>query len=210
MLDVFSRYVVSWLLAEHESADLAEQLIAESCRKHGIAREQLTLHADRGAAMIAKSLAQLLTDLGVDRSHSRPHTPDDNPFSEAQFKTMKYQPGYPDRFDSKEHALTWARGFFPWYNDEHHHSALGLLTPAMVHFGQAPEFLAKRQATLAAAYQRHPERFVHGLPQPLPLPDAVWINPPKSLHTDGHPLVASDQIDWSVSNASPQFSPDSG
>jgi putative transposase len=133
ILDIYSRYVVGWLLAEYESAELAQQLIAESCHKQGIARDQLTLHADRGAAMIAKSLAQFLSDLGVDKSHSRPHTPDDNPYSEAQFKTMKYRPDYPHRFDSKDHALTWARNFFPWYNQEHYHIALGLLTPAMVH-----------------------------------------------------------------------------
>jgi putative transposase len=210
ILDVFSRYVVGWLLADHESAELAEQLISESCRKQGIARDQLTLHADRGAAMIAKSLAQLLSDLGVDKSHSRPHTPDDNPFSEAQFKTMKYQPDYPARFDSQDHAHTWARGFFPWYNLDHHHTALGLLTPAMVHFGQAPEILAKRQATLAAAYERHPERFVHGLPQPQVLPDAVWINPPKTLHPAVQPAALSEKMDSSVIIASVQFSPDSG
>lgn len=210
ILDVFSRYVVGWLLAEYESADRAEQLIVESCRKQGIARDQLTLHADRGAAMIAKSLAQLLSDLGIDKSHSRPHTPDDNPFSEAQFKTMKYQPDYPDRFTGKDHALTWARDFFPWYNHDHHHSALGLLTPAMVHFGQAPQILAKRQATLAAAYERHPERFVHGLPQSQALPDAVWINPPQSVHTHPQPVALSDKTDSGVSNAIVQFSPDSG
>lgn len=210
VLDVFSRYVVGWLLAESESADLAEQLIVESCRKQAIARDQLILHADRGAAMIAKSLAQLLADLGVDKSHSRPHTPDDNPFSEAQFKTMKYQPDYPDRFTGKDHALTWARDFFPWYNDEHHHVALGLLTPAMVHFGQAPEVLAKRQATLAAAYQRHPERFVQGLPQPPALPEAVWINPPKTLHPALPPPAPGDDLESGVISATRQFPPDSG
>ena len=178
ILDVYSRYVVGWLLAEYESANLAQQLIAESCRKQGIAREQLTLHADRGAAMIAKSLTQFLSDLGVDKSHSRPHTPDDNPFSEAQFKTMKYRPDYPQRFESKDHALTWARAFFPWYNQEHHHVALGLLTPAMVHLGLAQTVLAQRQATLDLAYAQHPERFVHGVPATVPVPTAVWINPP--------------------------------
>ena len=178
VLDVFSRYVVGWLVADHESADCAEHLMVESCRKQGIARDQLTLHADRGAAMTAKSLAQCLADLGVDQSHSRPYTPDDNPFSEAQFKTMKYRPDYPPRFDSQAHALTWGRAFFPWYNNEHHHTALGLLTPAMVHGGQAPEILAHRQATLATAYARHPERFVQGAPVPPALPTAVWINPP--------------------------------
>lgn len=128
--------------------------------------------------MIANSLAQFLADLGVDKSHSRPHTPDDNPFSEAQFKTMKYRPDYPQRFDSKDHALTWARTFFPWYNQVHHHVALGLLTPAIVHFGQAQTVLAQQQAALALAYAQHPERFVHGVPTTPPLPTAVWINPP--------------------------------
>lgn len=178
ILDVFSRYVVGWLLADHESAELAEQLIAESCEKQGIARAQLALHADRGAAMTAKSLAQFLADLGVEQSHSRPYTPDDNPFSEAQFKTMKYRPDYPKRFDSQDHAHAWAKTFFPWYNHEHHHSALGLLTPAAVHFGQAAAILAQRQTTLSAAYALHPERFVHGAPTPPALPSAVWINPP--------------------------------
>lgn len=181
ILDVFSRYVVGWLLADHESAELAEQLIAESCHKQGIARDQLVLHADRGAAMTAKSMAQLLTDLGIEQSHSRPYTPDDNPFSEAQFKTMKYRPDYPQRFDSLDHAHAWARAFFPWYNNEHHHIALGLLTPATVHFGQAPAMIAKRQAILDAAYTLHPERFVLGAPTPPTLPTAVWINPPAHL-----------------------------
>jgi putative transposase len=183
ILDVYSRYVVGWLLAEYESADLAQQLIAESCRKQAIAREQLTLHADRGAAMIAKSLARFLSDLGVDKSHSRPHTPDDNPYSEAQFKTMKYRPDYPQRFDSKDQALAWARAFFPWYNQEHHHLALGLLTPAMVHLGQTQTVLAQRQATLDQAYAQHPERFVRGAPATAPVPTAVWINPPTSVES---------------------------
>jgi putative transposase len=178
ILDVFSRYVVGWLLADHESAELAESLIAESCHKQGIERNQLTLHADRGAAMTAKSLTQLLADLGIDPSYSRPYTPDDNPFSEAQFKTMKYRPDYPDRFVSQQQAQQWASAFFPWYNHQHHHVALGLLTPAIVHFGQAAAILAQRQDTLAAAYSRHPERFVHGTPMPPALPTAVWINPP--------------------------------
>jgi putative transposase len=182
-LDVYSRYVVGWRLAEYESADLAQQLIAESCRKQAIAREQLTLHADRGAAMIAKSLARFLSDLGVDKSHSRPHTPDDNPYSEAQFKTMKYRPDYPQRFDSKDQALAWARAFFPWYNQEHHHVALGLLTPAMVHLGQTQTILAQRQATLDQAYAQHPERFVRGAPATAPVPTAVWINPPTSVES---------------------------
>jgi putative transposase len=181
ILDVFSRYVVGWLLDDCESAEVAEQLIAESCHKQGIVRGALKLHSDRGAAMTAKSLAQFLSDLGIDQSHSRPYTPDDNPFSEAQFKTMKYRPDYPQRFDAQAQAHTWARAFFPWYNNEHHHVALGLLTPASVHFGQAPQLIVQRQATLDAAYASHPERFVQGTPVPPPLPTAVWINPP-SLH----------------------------
>jgi transposase InsO family protein len=189
ILDVFSRYVVGWLLAEHKSANLAEQLIAESCAKHAIARDQLTLHADRGAAMTAKSLAHLLSDLGIDQSHARPYTPDAGtlwvPFSEAQFKTMKYRPDYPARFDSQAHAHTWARAFFPWYNQMHHHVGLGLLTPAAVHFGQAPAIIAQRQLTLAAAYARNPERFVHGAPVPPVLPTAVWINPPAASADQG-------------------------
>ena len=178
VLDVFSRYVVGWLLADHESAELAKHLVTESCRKHAIQPEQLTLHADRGPSMTAKSFAQLLSDLGIDESHSRPYTPDDNPFSEAQFKTMKYRPDFPQRFDSQDVAYTWAKSFFPWYNNEHHHLALGLLTPAMVHWGQSASVLAQRQNTLSAAYALHPERFVQGPPVPPALPTEVWINPP--------------------------------
>lgn len=181
ILDVFSRYVVGWVVDDHESADLAQQLIAESCRKQSIARDQLTLHADRGPAMIAKSLAQFLLDLDVVKSHSRPYTPNDNPFSEAQFKTMKYQPDYPQRFDSQNHARLWLRAFFPWYNDKHHHVALGLFTPATVHYRQTPELIRKRQAVLDEAYRLHPERFVHGAPTALTPPAAVGINLPPSL-----------------------------
>ena len=131
--------------------------------------------------MTAKSLTQLLADLGIDPSYSRPYTPDDNPFSEAHFKTMKYRPDYPQRFDSKDQALAWVRAFFPWYNNQHHHSALGLFTPAAVHYDQAPELIAKRQVILDEAYRLHPERFVHGTPKPLTPPDAVGINLPSSF-----------------------------
>jgi putative transposase len=178
VLDIFSRYVVGWLIAQRESEALACQLIAETCHKQQIGREQLTLHADRGAPMIAKTLAQLLDDLGVDQSHARPHTSDDNPFSEAQFKTMKYRPDYPDRFGSLPHAHSWARPFFHWYNHEHRHTGLALMTPAMVHYGLADQVTQQRQQVLRAAYARHPERFVKGVPIPPQLPDAVWINPP--------------------------------
>jgi putative transposase len=185
MLDVFSRYVVGWLLAEVESTELAEHLVSECCRKQSIKPQQLTIHADRGAVMVAKSLAQLFSDLGIDPSHSRPYTPDDNPFSESQFKTMKYRPTYPDRFESYSQAIDWCRAFFDWYNHQHHHTALGLLTPAVVHLGKANETLTQRQATLDSAYALHPNRFVRGVPVPPTLPAEVWINPPPSTKQTG-------------------------
>lgn len=185
VLDVFSRYVVGWLIAERESGELARLLITESYQKQGVDPEQLTLHADRGPTMTSQSLAQLLGKLGVVKSHSRPYTPDDNPFSEAHFRTMKYRPDYPARFGSLVDAQSWAREFFPWYNNEHRHSSLGLMTPATVHYGRAAALTAQRQATLHAAYEAHPERFVKGLPQPPALPEAVWINPPVSEEADG-------------------------
>ena len=180
ILDVYSRYVVGWMVAERESEVLAQDLIAETCAKQGIQPGQLTLHADNGSAMIAKSVAQLLIDLDVVQSHSRPHVSDDNPYSESQFKTLKYRPDYPDRFASLIDARTWAHGFFDWYNQDHHHTNLGLLTPEVVHHGNAELVLQKRQHVLAMAYAMHPERFVKGAPAPAQLPLAVWINPPKS------------------------------
>ena len=178
ILDVFSRYVVGWLIAERESARLAEHLIGETCAKQGIEPDQLTLHADRGSAMISKTVALLLADLGVTKTHSRPHVSNDNPYSESQFKTMKYRPGYPDRFGSIQDARAWARLFFHWYNHQHYHSGLALLTPATVHYGQAQAVLERRQETLQAAYALHPERFVRGVPRPPSLPTEVWINEP--------------------------------
>jgi len=178
ILDVFSRYVTGWLIAERESAALAKQLIAESWAKQHIQPEQLTLHADRGSAMIAKSVALLLADLGVTKTHSRPHVSNDNPYSESQFKTMKYRPGFPERFGSIQDARSWARPFFQWYNNDHHHSGLGLLTPVVVHYGQAQAVLDQRQKVLQAAYAAHPERFVRGEPKPSSLPTEVWINKP--------------------------------
>ena len=185
VLDVLSRYVVGWMIAERESGDLAKQLLAESYRKQGVDQEQLTLHADRGSPMICKTLGQLLIDLGVSKSHARPHTPNDNPFSEAQFKTLKYRPDYPARFESIEAARQWARAFFHWYNNEHHHSGLGLMTPAAVHYGQAATLTAQRQVTLKQAYEAYPERFVKGVPKPPEVPTEVWINPPQSDEQDG-------------------------
>jgi len=178
VLDIFSRYVVGWMIAPHESAALAERLIAETCAKHGIAPGQLTLHADRGGAMRSKPVALLLADLGVVKTHSRPYVSNDNPFSEAQFRTLKYCPQFPERFGSIEDGRAFGQAFFRWYNHEHHHSGLGFLTPAVVHFGQAAAVRAQRECVLAAAYAAHPERFVHGRPQPADLPQAVWINPP--------------------------------
>lgn len=178
ILDIFSRYVVGYMIAARELAHLARQLVGDSCAKQGIEPEQLILHADRGSSMTSKTLALLLADLGVGKSHSRPYTSDDNPFSEAQFKTMKYRPDYPDRFGSLEDARIWARSFFHWYNHEHRHTSLGLMTPATVHDGLAAELTSQRQVVLRAAYEEHPERFVRGIPTAPQLPIAVWINPP--------------------------------
>ena len=178
MLDVFSRYVVGWMVAEGQTAVLAEAFIAATCAKQGIERGPLTIHADRGSAMIAKEVTQLMADLGVTKSHSRPHVANDNPFSEAQFKTLKYRPDYPDRFGCLADARAWGRAFFTWYNDHHHHTALALLTPADVHGGRAEAVRRERQRVLAAAYAAHPERFVKGQPVVAEPPKAVWINPP--------------------------------
>src|SRR5213076_2162565 len=178
ILDVFSRYVVGYMISERESAELAEAFIAETCAKEGVCPDQLTLHADRGSAMTSKVVAQLLSDLGVTKTHSRPHVSNDNPHSEAQFKTLKYRPSENDRFGSLLDARQWARAFFDWYNHEHRHSGIGLLTPAIVHRGQATMQVQARQKVLSAAYAAHPERFVRGHPIPPELPTAVWINPP--------------------------------
>ena len=178
LLDIYSRYVVGWMIAERETAALAKDLVEAACTRQGIVRDQLTLHADNGGPMRAKSLALLLDDLGVSASHSRPHTSDDNPFSEAQFKTLKYHPGYPDRFGSIQDARAWARPFFDWYNDAHYHTGLNLLTPASVHFRQADAICQQRQTVMNAAYAAHPERFSQGLPVIAAPPEAVWINPP--------------------------------
>jgi putative transposase len=179
MLDVFSRYVVGWMVSHGENATLAEQFIRETCARQGIGRERLTIHADRGQAMVSKSVAFLLADLGVTKTHSRPHVSNDNPFSEAQFKTLKYRPAFPERFGSLPDARAHGHIFFPWYNTEHHHSGLGLLTPHDVHFGLAEQRVAERAAVLTTAYAAHPERFPAGRPTPAPAPTEVWINPPK-------------------------------
>jgi putative transposase len=179
MLDVFSRYVVGWMVAHRESATLAERFIQDTCGRQRIDRGQLTIHADRGSAMTSKPVALLLADLGVTKTHSRPHVSNDNPFSEAQFKTLKYRPAFPDRFGSIQDARAHGQDFFAWYNEAHHHSGLGLLTPHDVHFGLAAQRLAVRADVLAMAYAAHPERFPAGRPAPPAAPTKVWINPPK-------------------------------
>lgn len=178
ILDIFSRYVVGWMVASRESAGLAEVLIRQTCAKQGIARDQLTIHADRGSSMTSKPVAFLLADLGITQSHSRPHVSNDNPFSEAQFKTLKYRPDFPARFDSIQAARLHCQVFFPWYNDEHRHTGLGLHTPADVHYGTAGAIRDKRAAVLTMAFAEHPERFVRKPPQPPALPTGSWINPP--------------------------------
>ena len=181
IIDVFSRYVPGWLLADRESATLAEHLVRETCRKQGILPDQLTLHADRGSSMKSKPLALLLADLGVVKTHSRPRVSNDNPYSESHFKTLKYRHDFPDFFGSLEDARTWVKSFFDWYNREHYHSSLGLLTPATVHYGQAASLLESRQLILDEAYAAHPERFVRKPPTVQSLPEAVWINRPQPL-----------------------------
>jgi len=181
ILDIFSRHVVGWLIAERESAELAEQLIAETVARHDVPAGQLTLHADRGASMRSKPVAALLVDLDVARSHSRPHVSDDNPYSEAQFKTLKYRPDFPARFGCLADARVHCQAFFAWYNAQHRHSGIGFMTPHSVHYGHAKALRAGRQAALDAAFEAHPERFKGQRPQPPELPTAVWINPPPTL-----------------------------
>lgn len=181
ILDIFSRYVVGWMIAPMEAAYLAEDLIAESCRKQGILPNQLVLHSDRGSSMTSKTIFQLLADLCVEQSLSRPHVSNDNPFSEAAFKTLKYHPIFPDRFSSIEESRQLGQIFFPWYNTEHRHSGIRMLTPETVHYGREKEVIQARNRVLEQAYIQHPERFVRGIPVIQPLPDAVYINPPKPL-----------------------------
>jgi len=193
ILDIFSRYVVGWMVAERESSKLAERLIKQTCLKQGILRDQLTLHADRGSSMKSKCLGLLLSDLGVTKTHSRPHVSNDNPFSESQFKTLKYRPEFPDRFGSIQDSRGFCSYFFNWYNFEHHHSAIALMTPYTVHYGLAAEVTSIRQKALDLAYESHPERFVRHAPKAPVLPGAVWINPPS-----GNRIVEEDTAMRSV------------
>ena len=180
ILDVFSRYVVGWTVQYRESAQLAKALIAQAIEQQEIKPGTLTVHADRGSPMRGKPLAFLLADLGVTRTHSRPYTSTDNPYSEAHFKTLKYRPEFPDRFETILEAREFCRGFFHWYNREHRHSGIGLMTPAAVHYGQAQQLHDQRARVLAEAYTRNPERFVSRAPVPPTLPTAAWINKPET------------------------------
>jgi len=199
IVDIFSRYVVGWMIAEAENAGLAERLIEQSCSKQGIAPDHLTLHSDRGSPMISKTVAQLLTELGIDKSHGRPRVSNDNPFSEALFKTAKYRPAVPDRFAMITHARDVFRGIFDWYNNQHHHSGIVYLTPSVVHHGRADEILDRRHRARMAAYLAHPDRFVNGPPQREGLPSAVWINPPeKTTHQDAPGSTIVDRDDPEV------------
>lgn len=191
IIDVFSRYLVGWMIATRESGELAEKLIGETCAKQGIEKDQLILHSDRGSAMRSKTVKNLLKVLGVEKSHSRPYTPTDNPYSESHFKTMKYRPDYPEEFSGITQARGWMRAFVQWYNNEHHHTGLALMTPETVHYGQVENVREQRQAALDAAYAAHPERFVGGRPTPPELPKEVWINQPKKEHEKANFLAGS-------------------
>lgn len=178
IIDIFSRHVVGWTVQYRETAQVAIELIAETCERQGIERDELIIHSDRGSAMTSKSLALLFADLGVTKSLSRPQVSDDNPFSERQFRTLKDFPSFPERFGCIEDAREFVRFFMNWYNNEHRHSGIALMTPATVHYGFAPQCLTVRNIVLSRAFMAHPERFVKGQPSPLPLPEQVWINPP--------------------------------
>lgn len=191
IIDIFSRYVVGWLIAENESAVLAEKLLADSIAKHDIDRDTLTVHADNGSSMASKPVAFLLADLGVTKTHSRPHTSNDNPYSEAQFKTLKYRPGFPDTFGSLADARVFCQGFFTWYNTEHYHSGIGYQHPIDVHYGRAEAVRDARADVLTTAYARNPERFVRKHPAPPELPTVAWINKPDETDTPSERSVDS-------------------
>jgi putative transposase len=186
VIDIYSRYTVGWMLADREDARLAERLLADSVAAQGVDRGQLSIHADRGPSMASRTVAELLADLGVTKSHSRPRCSNDNPFSEAQYKTLKYRPDFPDRFASIQDARAHCHTFFAWYNHDHRHSGIGYHTPADVHYGHALAVRAARADTLTAAYTRTPERFVRKHPEPPPLPTTAWINQPLPDPTTDH------------------------
>ena len=184
IMDIYSRYVVGWMVAQRESAVLAKKLIEETCQKQRIKKDQLTIHADRGSSMTSKPVAFLLADLGVTKTHSRPHTSNDNPYSEAQFKTLKYRPDFPDKFGSVEDSRSFCGVFFPWYNGEHKHSGISFLTPESVHYNRHSEILKKRDLTMQSAFAMYPLRFKNRAPRLWPSPQAAWINPPKTQLTN--------------------------
>jgi len=186
ILDVFSRYIVGWVVQYRETAQLAKALIEQATEQQQITPKILTLHADRGSPMRAKPVAFLLADLGITKTHSRPYTSSDNPYSESNFKTLKYRPEFPERFDDIEHARDHCRAFVHWYNQQHHHSGIGLMTPAAVHYGQADQLDAARARVLEAAFARNPERFVRKTPTPPELPSAAWINKPADTKGVAH------------------------
>ena len=187
ILDIYSRYAVGWLLAERESAALAERLLADTIVKQRVDRGQLTIHADNGSSMASKPVAFLLADLGVTKSHSRPHTSNDNPYSEAQFRTLKYRPDFPDHFGSLTQARAFCQRFFSWYNTQHRHSGIAWHTPHNVHYGRSETVHTTRADVLAAAYARNPDRFVRKHPEPAALPTAAWINKPANPDDNSHP-----------------------
>jgi len=215
IIDVFSRYLVGWMIAAQESGELAEKLISETCAKQGIEKEQLILHSDRGSAMRSKTVKELLKALGVEKSQSRPYTPTDNPYSESQFKTMKYRPDYPGEFSGITQSRQWVRAFVHWYNNKHHHTGLALMTPATVHYKQVEAVRERRQRTLDAAYAAHPERFVGGKPTPPEPPKEVWINQPRKAHDDNILSAGTEASDrepgaQTVSRAESEASLDAG
>ena len=193
ILDIFSRYIVGWQVATRESAAVAQELIKACCKQQGVARDQLTIHADRGSPMVAKSTALLYVDLGIAKSHSRPHTSNDNPYSESNFRTMKYRPEMPEQLGSLEHARQVMGALVDWYNDEHYHVGLALLHPVDVHYGRAEAIVAARQLVLDAAHRQHPERFVRGRPVQKQPPATAWINPPPMIGSDQSDQIGSDR-----------------
>ena len=194
ILDIFSRYVVGWMVAYRESATLANRLIGETLRRQGIEPGQLGIHADRGPSMSSKMVAFLLEELGVTKTHSRPYVSNDNPYSESQFKTMKYRPEFPERFGCFQDARGFCGEFFRWYNQKHHHSGLGHMTPYEVHYGRAETRRGQRAVVLQQAYENNPERFVRGLPKPALLPTAVWINKPKEMPRTESPQAVNSLV----------------
>lgn len=193
IIDIYSRYTVGWMVASKESAALAEALIRETCLRQNVDTEKLIIHSDRGAAMTSKLVAHLLADLGVTKSLNRPYVSNDNPYSESQFKTLKYQPTFPSRFGSLQDARAFCKEFFNWYNNHHYHSGIALMTPSVVHHGLAAKCNQKRQGVLLTAFKKNPERFVKGYPKTLELPAAAWINKPQPA-TNQKSLPASENV----------------